>query len=263
MLKQFAIIIALIALVLLGCELWTLQLRDLSFLTGWILVAIGSIIALLLIIRHHGSSPTLKHFYHSAHLVLGWTMLYVFLLHIEFQMPGGLIERIMATLFIIICLSGVCSILFHYLNSRQSLSNTLNTVPQNEIPLHRRRIAQEVATIVVNATEIKGDTQLADFYQHHLQPYFSAIPPKLATLFGQQKQHKILLQKLQKQTNLLPSYQNSLDEIRNLILKKSTLDYQSARDSFQSSWYLLHKYITYSILGFVALHILLVYVFSG
>lgn len=263
MIKQFVTIILIIALITLSVKLYALQLRDVSFLTGWILVILGSTISLLFIGRryHDSPGPSAQRFYHVSHLILGWVMLYAFLLHIEFKLPAGLLEWMLAFMFMIICVSGIVGLIIHFFSRRSTAVHTDSQISSDKLPSYRKELRVEAENIVISSTESNGSKQLAEFYSDNLHDYFNSIPGLLTTLFGQRRTFENLLKKIQQRSKLLPEDQHRLDELRELIHKKSAVEHQHAWHTFFSSWLAIHKYITYSLVVFIVLHIILVYVF--
>ena len=178
-------------------------------------------------------------------------------MHINFQLPTGLLEWIVTVLFMIICVTGISGLLIERAHRR------VGAVVENTMPIFRKQCFDQAHEIVLAATQHQGDTQFADFYSEHVEDYFKTVRPWTKTVFGRQRSLAKLLKLIQQHSKTLSEHQHSLDQLRELIHKKSAVEYQHALQSFFSSWLLVHKYTTYALMVFVLLHIILVHVFTG
>lgn len=247
-------IVLLVALFALGAEVYALQLRDVSFFTGWSLISLGAIIALALIMQHTrgSSSSTGQQFYRSMHLVLGWVMLCLFFLHIDFQLPTGLLDCTIATMFSFICVSGIFGALIEKrLNRQRDVQN---------MPQFRQACLVEAQQIALKSAELTGNSQLAEFHQSTIKPYFQHIP---LMGFARQRQLRQMLKAIQEQSQLLIDHRQSMTELRELIQKKFKVEDQHALNSRLSKWWVVHRFTTYALIVLVLLHIVLVHTFTG
>lgn len=251
--KMF-IIVLLVALFALGAEVYALQLRDVSFFTGWSLISFAAIMALGLIMQHarSSSSPSGRQFYRNLHLVLGWVMLCLFFLHIDFQIPTGLLEWIIAIMFSLICVSGIFGTMVEKRLSRQEGAQNM--------PQFRQTCLVEAQQIALKSAEQTGDDQLAQFYQNTIEPYFKHVP---SLSFSRQKQKRQILKVIQEQKQLSDEHRQSLTQLRALIQKKFKVEEQYATSSTISKWLIVHKSTTYALIVLVLLHIVLVHTFTG
>lgn len=265
MTKQIIIIVLLMALIVLGCELWTLQLRDVSFLTGWLLIILAGVIALLIVAHryHHNVSSFMQKLYRTSHLVLGWVMLFVFLLHVEFKLPRGTLEWCMTGLFVLMCAAGIGELIYYYVNRRNSTWQTRDQLSPYQLRFYRKKLRDDAENVVILATESRGDAVLADYYTQYIQLYFNSVPKLFAVLLSQKTMLAKMMRSIQGEIKKAPEYRNSLNELRELIRKKSSIEYQYAWHSFFSSLLVIHRYLSYSLVGLIMLHIALVYVFTG
>ena len=263
-LQQVSIILVLIGITALINAMVTQQLYDASFVTGWILVTLGISIGLIIVMHryHETTNPSTLSRYHNTHLIIGWVMLYVYFLHTAFKYPNGLLEQIIAALFLIICISGICGLIISHFN-KQTPSDLDNHPSPEKLPSYRKTLSKEAENIIIRLTETCGDTLFSEFYDTHLYRYFYTVPRFPINVFGHQKKPKRLLKEIQQLTKLMPQYHNDLSELRELINNKCTVEYHSAWHGIFSTWFYIHKYTSMLLIVFILVHIILVHIFTG
>src|SRR6185503_19260025 len=87
------------------------SLRDMHFLTGWLLLALMVLLASYNIRKKFSFLPLLNSsLWLQIHIWAGWLTVILFLCHIRFSMPTGWLEGILALCYALVALSGIVGI---------------------------------------------------------------------------------------------------------------------------------------------------------
>ena len=257
--------VAAIAAALLASVNWlySLSLRDTSFLTGWLLVA-GLVLLTLFNARKKlpvlpliGASQWLQ-----FHVYVGLLTSFVFLLHTSVRLPQGPFEKILWLAFVFLAASGVFGILLS-----RALPNLIRQrgerVIFERIPGFRAELAREVEGLAEWSITESNSNAIASYYADRLLPFFGGPKNIFAHLQGTLEP----LNKLQDEMNALqrymdPNEQKILEEIRERVVLKDNLDRQYALQFVLKVWLFLHIPLTYLLLVLSAAHVVLVYAFA-
>jgi len=263
--KKTLLILLLTLVLLLGCELFSMQLRDVSHLTGWLMVIVAVSVSLFLMLRSYAKtiSPEVRRFYYNVHLVLGYLMLVIFAVHVGFNIPNGSLEWVISGLFLTMVLSGIMGVVVQGLLHRYPVGSAHQTLSPDQLPVYRAQLREDAEKIIYTATEEQGDTRLAEYYSDNIRYYFNEWVPPIRTLYRHRKEVATLLGSVRFQGKECPQYQQSYAKFRELIQEKSRVEFEFAWDSVLFSWRIIHKVVAFSLVIFVILHIVLVLVFSG
>lgn len=204
-----------------------------------------------------GSSKTWMH----AHLGVGWATVGVFVFHVGWKLPSGGLDTLLYILFVSVSASGVFG-LYLTRSVPRRLAAMSREVIFERIPSERRAAALRANEIVlesVPSTEI-----LANFYRDSLG-YFLEAPRSLAYFLRPNgKERRSLIRKADDLNRYLGEEDRiRRDQLRELIVAKDDLDYQSVLQLRLKGWLFLHIGLTYGLLTVAIYHGLIVHAFSG
>ncbi len=234
------------------------------FLTGWCLFAL---IVLLTAYNARKKLPFLpllsSRIWLRAHSWAGMLAGLVFLLHLRWRMPAGPFEAALAALFVAVTLSGIAGwCLSRVLPPR--LTNAGGEVPYERIPVVRRALRERAEALVVAGIPSTGATTLADFYAARLSGFFAGPANLLPHLFGSSGALNSLLADLGEVKKYLNAGEKSAAvELAALVREKDALDLHRSMQLVLKSWLFVHIPLTYGMLVLIAVHVVLVYSYSG
>lgn len=199
----------------------------------------------------------------QIHVYLGLFTGLAFLAHIFWRVPNGPFEVMLALLFAGVTFSGI----FGWWLSR-SIPRRLTTaggeVPYDRIPVVRRDLRQRAEKLVITGIPSAKATTLADFYAARLTVFFAGPTNLGAHLTGSRRPLTDLLEELAEiQRFLGPDEKIAAAQLADLIRRKDALDLHRAGHLLLKGWLFVHIPLTYSLLLFSLVHIVLVYAFSG
>jgi hypothetical protein len=256
----FALIAATVAALWLHKKFHALP--DYAFLTGWVLF-----VALLLLTFFNarkklpflplGKAET----WLQIHIYLGFFTVVLFLIHLNFRAPHGRFEITLAWLFALVSVSGVVGLFFSRTLPRR-LATRGGEVIFETIPALRHALKTEAENLALGA-DAKSPV-IAEFYAKRIALFFSGQKNFWLHVFESRRPVGTLLAEL----NDLLRFTNeteraTLDKLAALVRQKDGLDYHRALQLALKLWLFVHIPLTYGLLIFTALHILLVFGFSG
>lgn len=240
------------------------QFPRLSYLSGAVLFFVMLVLALYngrkkLPFLPLGTSENWLQF----HIYAGFLTVVLFLVHVRFRAPTGWFETILAWLYVLVTGSGIVGLVV-----TRTLPKRLTTrggeVLFERIPAIRRGLQEQAETLALKTMPEVHSTTIADFYTRHLQDFFDG--PRNLSLHALEVRRPLNL--LQNKITDLNRYLNegerqTLDKIALLVRQKDGLDYHQALQLLLRGWLFIHIPLTYSLLIFSFVHIVLVYAFSG
>ena len=237
---------------------------DSAFLSGWILLA-GVIVLTLFnarkklpFLRLIKVAPWLQ-----FHLYAGVFILIVFFFHIDFTVPQGGLDVLLATLFALATLSGFVGVVLSRWISAQ-LANAQEEVVFERIPGLVLRAKEAVEDLVLQGVEASGSTTLDDFYRQQLSAFFARPNHIVAQVLQRQPSAHELLQTIDYLSYSVSTHeQKMVAEIADWIKIKQRLDWQYARQGILKYWLFVHIPVAYTLLVILVLHVIVVHAFSG
>ena len=258
-----ALVLSCIAAMLLY-RISQISFADTSEWTGWVLVA--SIVFLMLYaVRRRLSMLTLGSMssWLQAHLYVAFFAIFVFLMHLDWSIPNGWFGVGLAVCLLGVLVTGFVGIFW----SRRlpSLLTALgDEVLYDRIPGFSAALRDEAEAKILAAVKNSDSIEMADFYQGIGHQYFSRPKFQWSRLYRKYQPQR----KIKRELETLRRYAGAdgsvlIDEIIELIDKKSLLD---AHYTFQGAlryWLFVHLAFALSIIPLVLVHIVLVYNFSS
>ncbi len=263
--RNILICAAIAASLVLLNWLFDMALRDASFLSGWLLI-IG--MAFLTIYNLRKKFPFLplipSAYWLQFHVYLGFIVIVLFLLHTSMEFPRGPFEITFWLLFFAVAGSGVIGIFItRNLPGRLQQRHGERLIFER-IPVFRADLAEQVRELAMKSvTEISSST-IADYYAVRLNPYFAEPRNFSSHLFQSERP----LVNLRREIRSIQRYLNKrgreiLDDIEVHVIAKDNLDYPYALQLVLKGWLFVHIPLTYSLMIFALMHVVLVYAFAG
>jgi len=242
----------------------TLSLHQTAFATGLALFATCLGLALFNSRKKLPFLPLLRAAtWTQVHIYAGWFSILLFLFHIGFRWPDGPFEVLLASVFLLVAVSGVFGlVLSRTLPGR--LTNHGENVIYERIPALRARLQRDVETLVLKSVEETKSCTIADFYATRLKGYFDRPRNFFHYLAWGQTPLKGILGEIL----LLKRYTNEresaiLAELTEYLQAKENLDFQLAGQGLLKYWLFVHIPLTASLLLLGAFHGLYVFYFTG
>ena len=233
-----------------------------AFLTGWALLA-GMFGLTIYNARKKlpflplGSSET----WLQVHIYLGFFTTLLFLIHLNFRVPHGWFEITLAWLFGLVSGSGMVGLFFSRVLPRR-LATRGGEVIFEKIAAQRHGL-QIAAENLALGTEAKS-LFIAEFYAQRLAAFFSGPNHFWLHLAESRRPVSTLLAGLEELRRFASEGErDKLDRLAALIRQKDGLDYHRALQLALRLWLFVHIPLTYGLLVFTGLHIVLVFGFSG
>ena len=237
-------------------------LPDCAYLTGWALL-----VAMLVLTFYNarkklpflplGNSET----WLQIHIYLGFFTTLLFLIHLNFRMPHGWFEITLAWLFVLVSGSGMVGLFFSRTLPRR-LATRGGEVVFEKIPAIRHALKSEAEKLALGADA--KSLVIAEFYTKRLALFFSGPKNFWLHLAESRRQVSGLLAELEDLRRFANDIEKEkISKLAALVRQKDGLDYHRALQLALKLWLFVHIPLTYGLLIFTALHLVLVFGFSG
>ena len=236
----------------------------LSYLTGWALFAV-----ILLLSLYNGrkklpflpllSSEEWLQFHIYAGLLTG----VLFIVHVSYKIPTGWFQGVLAWLYILVMASGFFG-LFISRTIPKRLTTRGGEVLFERIPSIRRQFQEQAEKLALQSVGESKSGTIADFYLRELKGFFNG--PKNCSAHWSENASPVnrILTKISDVERYLNEQERAtLEKIAMLVRQKDGLDYHYAHQLLLKVWLFAHIPLTYSLLLFTVVHIVLVFAFSG
>ena len=237
-------------------------LPNYTFFTGWALLA-GMFVLTIYNVRKKlpflplGKSET----WLQIHIYLGFFTTLLFLIHLNFRLPHGWFEITLAWLFVLVSGSGFVGLFFTRVLPRR-LATRGGEVVFEKIPALRHTLKSEAEKMSLGA-----DAQspvIAEFYARRLASFFAGPENSWLHLVESRRPLNALLAEIEDLRRTGSDAERAtLEKLAALVRQKDDLDYHRALQLVLKLWLFVHIPLTYGLLIFTALHIVLVFGFSG
>jgi hypothetical protein len=237
-------------------------LPDYAYLTGWTLL-----VAMLMLTFYNarkklpflplGNSET----WLQIHIYIGFFTVVVFLIHLNFRMPRGGFEITLAWLFALVSGSGAVGWFFSRGLPRR-LATRGGEVIFEKVPALRHALKTGAENLALGA-DAKSPV-IAEFYARRLAAFFDGPKNFWQHVFESRRPLNVLMAELDDLRRFASETDRAtLDKLGALVRQKDGLDYHRAVQLMLKLWLFVHIPLTYGLLIFTALHIVLVFGFSG
>lgn len=233
-----------------------------AFGTGWVLITV------MLFLAMYGSRKRLSMLpigrastWLLFHVVGGATAVCVFWFHAGRLWPKGGYLQVLALLFYLVSLSGICGWLLQMIYPRRLTGSGVEIIYER-IPAELANLREQAEAIVMNCTRETGSTTLADHYLEKIdwflrRPrfyFYNAIGSERARTWHRQQHDQV--------QRYLDSHERKfLEELSAIIDYKLKLDFHYAAQSVMKGWLLFHVPLSAALLFLSFWHILVVYIY--
>lgn len=240
------------------------SVRRLAYLSGWLLLLV-----MLVLTAYNGRKklPFLplatSRSWLQFHIYAGLLTIALFLAHISFRVPTGWFEGTLAWLYILVTGSGILGLAMTRVLPKR-LTTRGGEVLYERIPAIRRSLQERAENLALKSIPEAQSSTIADFFVRELKEFFDGSRNFWLHLFEIRRPVNTLLNRITD----LNRYANDkerekLNELANLVRQKDGLDYHYAVQSMLKAWLFVHIPLTYSLLLFSFVHVVLVFAFSG
>ena len=237
-------------------------LPNYAYLTGWALLA-GMFVLTIYNVRKKlpflplGKSET----WLQIHIYLGFFTTLLFLIHLNFRLPHGWLNVSLAWLFVLVSGSGMVGLFFSRVLPRR-LATRGGEVIFEKIPALRHALKTEAEDLAVGQ-EAKS-LVIAEFYTKRLAPFFSGPRNFWKHLAESRREVNALLAELDDLRRFANDIEKEkIEKLAALVRQKDGLDYHRALQLALRLWLFVHIPLTYGLMIFSVLHIVIVFAFSG
>ncbi len=197
------------------------------------------------------------------HIYAGFFTAVLFVLHIRFRLPTGWFETVLFTLYILVTASGIAG-LFVTRSIPKRLTTRGGEVLFERIPAIRQKLQDDAEALALKSMPAVHSTTIADFYTRYLDDFFDGPRNLSLHMFEVRRPLNVLLNRITDLHRYLNAQEReTLDKIAMLVRQKDGLDYHQSLQFMLRGWLFIHIPLTYSLMIFSVMHIVLVYAFSG
>lgn len=261
--RQLAALATLLAVVAWVVAQLDQSLYRTSFITGWTLLGLVGLLMSynlrkkLTFLPFLGSSRA----WMQIHIYFGLAAVVVFLFHIGLRIPNGKFETLLASLFLVVSVSG-----FYGLYITRVIPKKLTAVHQEvifeRIPSLRQQIRQQAREIAVQSATLAP--AIADFYVQRLASFFEGRRSLLYYALPTGHTRRSLMREMNSLDRYLPENgRQSSEQLKDLISRKDDLDFHQAMQGRLKIWLFVHIAATYGMLVLAVFHTILVHAFHG
>ena len=241
---------------------WSHRLSNYGYFTGWVLLAV---IVLLAVYNARKRLPFLplgdSESWLQIHIYTGFFTVVLFLIHIKFRVPTGWFEGTLAWLYVLVTGSGIVGLILSRVLPRR-LSTRGGEVIYEKIDALRYALRQEAEELAVG--DQAKSPAIAQFYFEQLGGFFSGPKYFWPHLLDSRRPLNALVTELEDLRRYLNDQERAtLEKLLQLVRRKDGLDYHHALQTVMKLWLFTHLPLTYSLMLFSLLHVVLVFAFSG
>jgi len=199
----------------------------------------------------------------QIHIYVGLLSAIVFGMHLQWRVPNGVFESGLALLYAMLFLSGLFGLIVSRVFARR-LSARGGEVLFGRIQPMRRNTRARVERMVTQCLASTESTAVPEYYVQRLKPFFDGPRHFWQHLVVSGRPRQKLLAELQSQDRYLNETERStMQQIAEYVQQKDDLDFQYAHQVTLKYWLFAHVPLTYAMLAFAVIHVVLVFAFSG
>lgn len=252
------------ALVLVVAEVTDTALIDHSEWSGWLLFGVFFLLMVYAVRRRLTTLPLGRmSLWLQAHLYLGAFAALVFLLHCDWQLPGGLVGWSLAVSFLGTVITGAVGIVWSRTLPRR-ITFLGDEVLYDRIRSFSGGLRDEAERLSLQALDSTGSSALADFFQTSAHQLFTRPRFQWRRLYRYTRPTR----KIEHELNVLKRYAGDqesgfIEEMLQLVRRKDVLDGHWTFQGTLRYWLFIHLSFSLAVIPLILLHIILVYGFSA
>ena len=254
-LKGAVLLAALVLFGWLALSVLEVSLQPVAIWTGWSLMALVFLLALFNLRKKLPFLPLGTAFgWMEFHSYAGIFCILLFFSHSGLDIPSGGLDRLLAGFFFVVAGSGLVGLaLTRTLPVR--LSTRGEVVLFERIPGLRRKLHEEVESLVLSSAADVGATTIADFYAARLDDFLRKPRNFAHHLLDSSRAYRALDREIAAlERYAISREQDVISEIRERVRLKDDLDYQYSQQAVLKGWLFLHIPATYGLLATSILH---------
>jgi hypothetical protein len=235
-----------------------------AYLSGWVLFAA---MLFLTFFNLRKKVPFLRvgstSFWLQLHLYVGIFSGALFAVHIGWSWPAGIFHQVLAWCYVVVFVTGVLGLWISRAFPRMLTVAGYET-PFERIPFVRTNLREQAEALVLAGVDGQTSPVIAEFYVKRLGMFFTRPCNRWSHLRqsrAPQAAHISQFDEVQRYAR--SGEREMLDKLRELVAQKHSLDYQHSLQSALRLWLFAHIPLSYSLLIFSVLHLILVHAFSG
>lgn len=261
--RNVVLLTLVVGLVLFAHAVLLVSLAPAARYSGWLLAGLVMLLASYNLFKQVpflplGRSASWLQF----HIYAGILSIVVFILHSGGRLPHGPVGWFVGSLYVAVAASGVLGLIISRVFPILLRARGPEIIFE-QIPEAQRQIRLQAEALVVEAVSKFHASLIAEFYMNRLR-WFFARPRQfwrhLLRLPG--RKHRMRVELDAQDRYLDEAEKELLHRLRGLIDQKDSLDFQYALQGMLKFWLFVHIPLTYSLLVFAVLHVLLVYAYS-
>ncbi len=197
------------------------------------------------------------------HLYVGVSTAVLFGLHVDWRVPNGIFETILAAIYLATFASGLYGIYWTRTLPRK-LARVSEEVIYERIPLLRSQVRDRAEQSVLETVRLSGATTLGEFYSERLHDFFQKPRRFRYFLRPDNRLRRQLLAELTEVNRYLSEPERkTCEQLFALIRRRDDLDYHAALQWRLKAWLFLHIGLTYPLIAIATVHGLLAHLFDG
>jgi hypothetical protein len=199
----------------------------------------------------------------TVHNYMGYGVIAIFGFHTSLSFPDGAFEWALWLAFILVAFSGVLGAYLAW-SVPAKLERRSEGIIFERIPAFRSELAREVESLAISSVNHSGSLTISDLYVNRLHEFFKGPQNVLSHLRNSRRPVKRICDEIDGLKKYLDkSGEETLQAIRNLVVRKDDLDFQYAHDGFLQAWLFVHIPATYALIVLTIIHVAIVYAFSS
>lgn len=235
-----------------------------AYLSGWMLFAV---MLFLTFFNLRKKIPFLRigstSFWLQLHLYVGVFSGALFLVHIGWGWPAGIFHQVLAWCYSVVFVTGLLGLWISRAFPRMLTVAGYET-PFERIPYARSHLREQAEALLLVGADGQTSPVIAEFYLKKLGMFFTRPCNRWAHLRQSRAPQAVHLSQFEEvQRYARTGEREMLDKLRDLVAQKHMLDYQYSLQSALRLWLFAHIPLSYSLLIFSVLHLILVHAFSG
>ena len=237
-------------------------LPNYAYLTGWVLFVAMFVLTFFNARKKLPFLPLGKaETWLQIHIYLGFFTVVLFLIHLNFRAPHGWFEITLAWLFALVSASGIVGLFFSRTLPRRLATRGGEAIFE-KIPPLRHALKTEAENLALGV-EAKSPF-IAEFYTQRLAPFFAGPKNLWLHIVESRRPLNFLVAELDDLRRFAnDAERQKIERLAALVRQKDGLDYHRSLQLALKLWLFVHIPLTYGLLIFTALHLVLVFGFSG
>jgi hypothetical protein len=259
LLSTLLTVVLLIILDIYGTPVYRMQIWS-----GWILFSLIIFLLFYNVRKKFTMLPLGRAaFWMQCHAYLGLVSCVMFLQHVNFRIPNGYFESLFALAFILTAVTGIMGLVLSRVIPK-FLTRRGEEVIFERIPSYTANIREQAQLLIVDCAKTTKSEVLFEYYQEHLVNYFLGPKNVFHHLSGSTTPWHHMLIKHQTFGRFLSGNEKEYaDQLQILMKQKDDLDFHYALQGILKAWPFLHLPMSFALLIFSLLHLVLVYAFTG